>query len=446
MSVTWSVFEAMKEVHVKHFLFQSTLIMLLLLLVVAIPSAQAQKETTLYDFCSQTNCTDGSIPRGGLVADEDGDLYGTTAGGGAYNYGAVFELTPSGNSWTETVLYSFCSESQCADGSTPYAGLIVDAKGNFYGTTQQGGAHGSGTVFELTHSGTAWSETVLYSFCSVFGCADGGNPVASLVFDTKGNLYGTAQQGGNDENGVVFELVNSGSGWNETVLYSFCAASGCADGSWPEAGLIFDKTGNLYSTAWQGGNHACQDPSFDGCGLVFELSPPRNGTGPWTEKVLHIFCSAVNCTDGHNPEAGLIFDSQGNLYGATFSGGNTSSECGGNRYGCGLVFELIPVTGGPGPWAETVLHTFTVGDGYWPASRVAFDRTGNLYGATSSTVFQLTPTLGSWNETVLWNINETVYIPGWLLLEKNTLYGVTTEGGSNVYCSFGCGTVFEVSP
>jgi len=427
----------------KRALVKPTLILLLLLLV-GVHSAQAQ-ETTLYDFCSQTNCADGGVPRGGLIADKNGNLYGTTSVGGTNGYGAVIELSPSVSDWTETILYSFCSASECADGSTPYAGLIADAKGNLYGTTQQGGAHEGGAVFELMRSGTGWSETVLYSFCSLSNCGDGANPVASLVFDTKGNLYGTAQQGGNDENGVVFELTNSGSGWKEMVLYSFCSAVGCADGSSPEAGVTFDKTGNLYGTVWQGGNPMCQDPSFAGCGLVFELSPPRNGTGPWTERVLHSFCSTANCTDGHNPSAGLVFDSSGNLYGAAFLGGDTSQECDGSRYGCGVVFELIRATSGSGPWIETVLHTFTLGDGYWPAARLASDRTSHLYGATSSTVFRLTPSPRGWNETVLWNINESLYIPGWLLLEKNALYGVTVEGGSDGYCAFGCGTVFKLT-
>lgn len=425
--------------------FKSTLIMLLLVLVVGIPDAEAQKETTLYDFCSLANCTDGSGPRGGLIA-ENGALYGTTSyggAGGAYSYGTVFELKPSGSGWAETVLYSFCSLSKCADGSYPYAGLVAN-QGNFYGTTQQGGTHGSGTVFELTHSGAGWSETVLYNFCSMSACGDGGYPYASLIFDAKGDLYGTALEGGAYGNGTVFELTNSGSGWNETVLYSFCSVSGCADGSWPEASLIFDNAGNLYSTAWQGGNPLCQDPSFDGCGLVYELSPPPgNGTGPWTESVLYSFCSAPNCTDGHSPAAGLILDAKGNLYGTASQGGNTSPECGGGRYGCGVVFELIP--SGSGPWTETVLHTFGVTDGSGPATRLAFNA-GHLYGATSSSVFRLTPSRSGWKETVLWNFDANIYIPGWLLLGKNALYGETEEGGSNIYCSFGCGTVFEISP
>jgi len=428
----------------EHVFFKPPLILLLLLFVFDIPKAQAQKETPLYDFCSQQNCPDGSIPRGGLVADKNGHLYGTTSGGGTYGYGTVFELKPSGSGWAEAVLYNFCAQSKCADGSNPFAGLLLYG-GNFYGTTQQGGAHGYGTVFELTHSGSAWSETVLYSFCAMFECADGGYPSASLTFDKKGNLYGTALLGGVYANGVVFELTNSGSGWNETVLYSFCTASGCADGSWPEAGLTFDQMGNLYSTAWQGGNLDCQDPAFAGCGVVFQLSPPGNGGGPWTENVLYSFCSATNCADGHNPSAGLIFDAKGNLYGATFDGGDTSQGCGGSRYGCGVIFELTPPPGGSGPWTETVLHTFTGGDGAGPAARLAFDSKGHLYGATSSTVFRLTPSRRGWHELVLGNFNENIYIPGWLLLGRNALYGETEEGGSS-NCSFGCGTVFEISP
>ena len=170
-------------------------------------------ETVLYSFCAQTNCADGALPEAAgpsLIVDKRGNLYGTTAAGGANNIsfpggvGTVFELMPSG---TETLLYSFCAQTNCTDGATPTAGLIMDKAGNLYGTTfHGGGTSDDGTVFELTHRGT---ETVLYSFCAQTDCGDGALPQAGLIMDKAGNLYGTTVQGGanNFLGGVVFQLT-----------------------------------------------------------------------------------------------------------------------------------------------------------------------------------------------------------------------------------------------
>jgi uncharacterized repeat protein (TIGR03803 family) len=229
---------------------------------------KAGKETILFIF----DLTDGGEPFPGVVSDAAGNLYGTTAGGGLCGYGTVFELDTAG---TETVLHNFCG----GDGAAPASALIWDDAGNLYGTTEVGGSSGGcgssgcGTVFEVSpSSGGSWTEKVLYSFCSVSGCADGENPLfAGLVRDAAGNLYGTTVFGGSYRNcngdacGVVFKLDQTGS---ETVLHSF---TGGADGSSPKAGLTTDAAGNLYGTAGYGGDTKC-DPPY-GCGTVFEITP-----------------------------------------------------------------------------------------------------------------------------------------------------------------------------
>ena len=273
-------------------------------------------EKVLYSF----NYTDGAIPRAGLIFDGAGNLYGTTSGGGTSQYGTVFELTPAaGGTWTEKVLWSFGSGT---DGATPYAGLIFDPAGNLYGTTLQGGTHGGtgrgGTVFELTPAaGGTWTEKVLWSFDSG---TDGANPVADLIFDGAGNLYGTTSDGGTyGYRGTVFELTPAAGGtWTEQVLWSFGSGT---DGAYPRSTLIFDAAGNLYGTTSNGGTSSY--------GAVFELTPAAGGA--WTEQVLWSFGSG---TDGIFPYPGLIFDGAGNLYGTTYAGG---------AYNYGTVFEIPAV-------------------------------------------------------------------------------------------------------
>jgi uncharacterized repeat protein (TIGR03803 family) len=235
----------------------------------------------------------------------------------------------------EKVLYSFCTSKHCPDGAGSVAGLIFDANGNLYGTTQLGGtgsgckASGCGAVFELIPDNGKWTEKVLYSFCRTSGCSDGWFPRAGLIFDSAGNLYGTTFYGGtNGEQcyptgcGTVFELTPDNGKWTEKVLYRFCANSSCFDGGFPTGGVIFDTAGNLYGTTRFGGTYFY--------GTVFELTPHN---GKWTEKVLHSFVG--NGSDGVGPYAGLIFDPAGNLYSTTFAGG-----AGLGLYG--TVFEIIP--------------------------------------------------------------------------------------------------------
>jgi uncharacterized repeat protein (TIGR03803 family) len=403
------------------------------LLVTGTWAATNWKEKALHNFGKGT---DGWWPEAGLIFDAAGNLYGVTALGGPNGLGTVFELTPTaGGGWKENVLFGFNG----TDGWAPSGSLIFDAAGNLYGTTEWGGIYYDGNVFELTPIGGGnWAETQLYSFNPNTG-TDGASPYAGVIFDATGNLYGTTEYGGIYGHGTVFELTPNGSGgWTEQVLHNFDGT----DGSEP-AGLIFDATGNLYSTTGGGGAY--------GAGTVFELTP--NGSGGWTETVLYSFCSQPDCTDGLSPEAGLIFDAAGNLYGTTYSGGT---------YDAGTVFELTP-TGG-GAWTERVLHGFGKGtDGAGPSyyGKLIFDAAGNLYGMTLSggaygfgTAFELTPTAGGgWTEQVLYSFNNNGAdgispFAGLTFDAAGNLYGTTWEGG--IYSCGGagsaCGTVFELSP
>jgi uncharacterized repeat protein (TIGR03803 family) len=261
-----------------------------------------------------------------LVKDRAGNLYGTTYLGGMNGLGAVFKIDAAGK---ETVLYNFTGGS---DGCAPDPGVILDSAGNLYGVTSDGGAgfcnSGYGVVFEVD---TAGDETVLHTF----GGSDGANPFSALLLDSKGNLYGTTANGGTSDVcdggcGAVYELSpQSGGGWSETVLHSFCSLSGCVDGEKPLFGpLAKDAAGNLYGTTTFGGTSRCNG---SGCGVVFKLDP----TGK--ETVLHDFTGG---SDGAFPEVGLALDGAGNLYGAATSGGDLN--CHAKYGGCGVIFKIIP--------------------------------------------------------------------------------------------------------
>jgi len=320
--------------------------------------------------------TDGSAPSASLILDAAGNLYGTTAGGGIYGMGTVFQLTPNGHvGWTESVIHSFVYNF--ADGYTPEAALIFDQAGNLYGTTRNGGTGcsgghegGCGTVFQLTPNGDgSWTENIIHSFTNDCpgGVCDGLNPLAGLIVDAAGNLYGTTPIGGDADWGTVFELKPNGEGtWAESILHSFMNIDGD-----PQAGLIFDAAGNLYGTSAEGGsyNH----------GTVFKLIP--NPDGSWTENVLHSFTGGK---DGDGPCAGLILDGAGNLYGTTLNGGTNNS---------GTVFKLILQPGGS--WKFTTLHRFKYGQE--PQAVLVMDAAGNLYGTAPKggrgygVVFRITP-------------------------------------------------------
>jgi uncharacterized repeat protein (TIGR03803 family) len=399
--------------------------------IVFTQSAQAQKFTVLHSF---TGGQDGSQPMAGVTMDKAGNLYGTAQVGGA-GYGTVFRLKQYGSGWIFTPFFTFGGN----DGAYPYARVVIGPNGSLYGTTYQGGSWGSGAVFNLRpppHASPnvlgSWLETVLYSFA---GDGDGGNPgFGDLAFDQAGNLYGTTIIGG-EGYGTVYELTPSDGGWTESIVYSF--AGGKNDGSWPYAGVVFGKSGNLYGTTYQGG--AGTGCGSTGCGTVYELTPSQSG---WVENILYSFQSS---SDGAAPAGGLIFDDAGNLYGATSDGGPA---------GGGTVFELSPSNG---TWSYTVLFAFP-GPGNGPWSTLAWDQAGNLYGTTASgglysrgTVFRLKPSNGGWVETDLYEFtgaDDGAFPLGSATLDSSgNIYGTTRTGGDFNDCyPYGCGVVWEITP
>jgi uncharacterized repeat protein (TIGR03803 family) len=384
-----------------------TLAMFCAVLFVAVPPAQTQTETVFYSFA---NSPHGANPRFVTpVLDANGNLYGTTNYGGAYGYGTVFKVTSSGK---ETILHSF--DPNGTDGAYPWAGLVRDRYGNFYGTTVEGGDDViDGTVFKLTHTKKGWTETILHSFGA---SQDGSQPYCVLTLDATGNLYGTTNVGGAYGYGTVFELTPSGT---ETTLWSFGNGT---DGANPLAGVALDKNGNLYGTTEYGGAYHK--------GIVFKL------TASGTETILWNFGSGK---DGANPYGGVILCKHGNLCGTTANGG---------VYGDGTVFEVTP------SGMETILHSFDNNDidGFNPYAGLVMDkRTGNLYGTTingggtgssAGIVFKLTP---SGTETILHTFGgspDGASPWGGLVLDTTgNLYGTTFAGGTS-----GNGTLYKVTP
>lgn len=259
-------------------------------------------ETILHAF----DLNDGNWPIGDLLFDASGNIYGATRQGGAPNYGGVvYELTPSGGGWTESILYSFGGQLL-----TPTTGVIFDKSGNLYGTLA---GYTYGYVFQLTPSGGGWVENNLYHFQ---GGNDGGGP-SGLIFDDAGNLYGATDLYGAGGGGTVYELTPSNGQWTFSVLYGFAAGNGG-----PVAPLTIDKAGNLYGTTWGDGAY--------GKGSIFKLTP---GAGGWTYTSLHDFTGTNG--DGAYPASNVIFDANGNLYGTAGRGGNGQCQC-------GLVWEITP--------------------------------------------------------------------------------------------------------
>jgi uncharacterized repeat protein (TIGR03803 family) len=399
-------------------------------------SAYAAKSTVLYSF---SGGSDGLAPTSGVIEDKAGNLYSTTDAGGSSDHGTVFKLAPNGK---ETVLYSFAGGS---DGEYPQAGLAEDARGNFYGTTTQGGSDDLGTVFKLAPDGT---ETVLHSFAG--GYNDGSSPLAGVIVDAKGNLYGTTQDGGSTvcpgTCGVVFEITSNG---RERIIYKF---AGSPDGAYPLSSLLMDKAGNLYGTTLGGGVQS--DFCGVGCGTVFELSPA--GKNSWSETVIYSFQGDGN--DTTNPWANVIADSAGNLYGTATLGGNYN-DC--HFGGCGAVFELSPA--GQGVWTENVLYIFTGGkDGDTPYAGLVRDAAGNLYGTTFSgmdsancdfygcgAAYKIAP---DGTETTIHTFKggakDAANSSANLIIDaKGDLYGTSQAGGSgpcNDEGQLGCGTVFRL--
>jgi uncharacterized repeat protein (TIGR03803 family) len=380
----------------------------------------------------------GARPAAALTSDSSGTLYGTTyTGGNADGNGTVFMLSPpSGGSkkWVQTVLHRF--STNVADGIFPDSSVILDASGNLYGTTSEGGTNDAGVVFELVRPANGsdkWKEIVLHRFT---GGKDGGTPHGTLVFGADGDLYGTAGFGGTAGAGLVFRLSPRKHGqWKETILFDF---GNDATGGYPYSRPIFDATGNLYGTTLNGGNA--------GNGVVFELSPPAGGKGQWTETVLHSFDDA---NDGAEPRMGVIMDSAGNLYGTTESGGNV---------GYGAIFEVSPPAKQGQGWTESVIYNFGFSpDGGSPGlSGLVMDGSGDLFGTTETggtlhhgVVFELAPSGqqgGAWTESVLHTFADAPDgaqpEAGLTFGTGGLLYGTTFYGGTTSES----GTVFKVAP
>lgn len=403
------------------------------LTMIATQSAQGQTFTVLHSFTGD----DGANPSAGLTIDRAGNFYGTTFAGGNNGNdcnsgcGTVFKFSRSGSGWVLNPLYRFRGYGE-GDGERPAAGVIFGPDGSLYGTTNGGGiipAGDYGTVFNLRPPATAcisvlcsWSETLLYSFTS-FG--DGNYPgTGNLAFDTAGNIYGTTPGGGgglcNDfPCGTLYALSPQNGVWVETIIHNF---GDDLDARNPNAGVILDRVGNLYSGA----------PGIPG-GVVYEVTPQGQNS---PDNILYSFSYG-------DVEGGLIFDHSGNLYGTTASGGTGDG---------GIVFELVRSGSN---WNLTVLHNFTYSGsdtepGPWAS--LTMDAAGNLYGTTAEdganncgSVFKLAPSDGGWTYTSLHDFtcgSDGAYLYSSLVLDSaGNVYGTASAGGSQ-----NKGVVFEITP
>jgi uncharacterized repeat protein (TIGR03803 family) len=389
-------------------------------------ASAADQERILYRF---TGGYDGGTPYAGLVFDSAGNIYGTTSyGGTGVWYGTVFELTFQKSTWTEQVLYSFQGGK---DGMSPEAGVTLDSSGNLYGTTVTGGDFGYGTIFELSLKNRKWQKSTLYSFQGN-SKSDGDSPLAGVILDNQGNLYGTTQLGGPPSRvcpsgcGTVYELTHSAQGWSETILYAFKGQKG--DGAGPSSGLLLASPGHLFGTTSQGGTN--------GYGVAYKLV--SNGSA-WKESVIHAFGDSG---DGQTPYAGLIMDASGNLYGSTYYGGANGS---------GSVFQLHY---SQGSWIETVLSSSPS----FPTGNLLLDSDGNLYGTETAVgccgaVYELSPSDGQWTFNELYAFtgqpNKDGSMPNGPLVfnTQGDLFGTTFEGGYGP-CEggLGCGVIFKLDP
>ncbi len=354
---------------------------------------------------------DGGSPFGGPVLDRQGNLFGTTYTGGRYGAGSVYKLTPHGDGWKYTSLYSFKGE---ADGDAPGFGTLARSNGALYGTTEGGGY--LGVAFKVGPCRDTCPEKVMHSFGRG---TDGNEPIGGVVFDEAGNFYGTTLLGGTFGNGTVYKVTPSGI---ETVIYNFTGGSDAVN---PGAAPTLDSQGNLFGSTSFGG--------VNGVGAVYELSPSGSG---WTETVLYSF---HGLNDGQNPLGGVIVDKAGNLYGGTFDGGVN---------GGGTVYELS--TSG-GSWTMNILYSFVGGYG-GPYNKLALDAKGSLYGATEGEgangfglVFRLKPTNGDWEFTDLYDFadgNDGGEPYGGVAVDENgNVFGTADLGGSDNQ-----GVIFEITP
>jgi len=398
---------------------------LVAILLIAVVASAATTQV-IYSFSGDV---DGQYPDTDLVIDSAGKIYGTAVQGGLHNAGAVFQLSPSGNTWAQTTLYSFKGG---LDGGQPYKGVTLGPDGNIYGTAVIGGTGGAceegcGVIFKLVKSGGSWKESVLYNFT---GGADGAGPGAGLTFDQAGNIYGMTAVGGDNALGVIYQLHLQKNGkWKFAVIHSF---TGGKDGGGGSAGrMILDAAGNFFGTVTAGGAH--------GDGIVFKLT--RNKSGAWKFKTLYAFKGEP---DGAFPYSGLVMDATGNLYGTTYYDGEDE---------LGTVYQLT--RGQDGKWTEKSLHSFTGGsDGGQSTATPVFDKAGNLYGSTSiggdpvcncGVIFKLTPNGNTWKESIPHRFtgipDAGVAYNGMVRDAAGNLYGATVHGGNH-----NAGAIYKVTP
>ena len=386
---------------------------------------------------------DGALPGAALTAGAHGVFFGTTQSGGAKNMGTVYELTPSGSRYKESVLHGFSGGAR--DGALPAAALIKDASGTLYGTTVEGGFkakrgctfvqyRGCGTVFKLTRSGKSYTESLVYAFQGPAN-GDGFWPYAGLAADSAGALYGTTMWGGSFDFGGVFKLTPSRKHYAEAVIYSFPYSSSgpgfAPDGYNPTADILVDNSGSLYGTTPYGGS--CPGALIGGCGAAFKLTPAGSG---YAFTLLYRFQGG---NDGNQPLGALVADNSGALYGTTEYGGPAND---------GTVFKLTPSESG---YTESIVYAFAGGsDGALPVAGLNWYG-GALYGTTSSggaanlgTIFKLTPSSSGFTESVLYAFqggnDGADPVAGLISGPTGILYGTTQTGGAS-----GVGTVFALS-
>lgn len=404
----------------------NTVLAILTFISVGTITTWAQTYKVLHQF--NPNNGDGYFPQSGVLLDSQGNLYGTAADGGlqtclAQGCGTVWELTPNPDgSWTENLIHRFVG----SDGAFPVS-LVFDTRGNLYGTAAGDGSYGLGAIFELMPNGGTWRESTLHQFTG--GWDGAGNPGSEVSIDNAGHLYGSTASGGVHGHGVVFALTLSTFAGGETVLHAF---TGGADGGTPTGPLTFDGSGNIYGTTGAGGL---------GYGLVFKLSPNRGRVG-WTETVLYAFTNQ----DRIQPSGGVIFDAAGSLYGTTAYDGARNH---------GAVYKLMPHS--DGTWSPSLLYSFAgPPDGEAAFASLIFDNAGNLYSATNGggpqlfgTVYKLTPSSGgTWTETILYGFSGGADggspLSGVTLDSAGNLYGTTPIGG--LVPRGYAGVVFEITP
>ena len=410
----------------------------------SVTSAPAGTLKTLYSFCSQAGCSDGSAPSSTLLAGPAGNLFGATDSGGSHSFGTIFELVPQlDGSWTHDILYNFCPAAQCADGAFPGGRLIRDAGGNLYGVATSGGAASWGVVFELSPGGSSWTYSVLHSFAGT----DGGVPSGGLTYagfddgqsyDGTSPLYGVTGQNGLALAGTAYQMTLSGGSWSLAPIYDFSSAGSPGQNPW--APLMMDDAGHLYGTL------------LHNYGAVFELA---NSGGSWSISTLHAF-SPTGGDHTYYPLSGLLQNSSGTLFGSvSFDGPYCTYK---RHYGykrCGgAIYKLSARHGAD--WKYVSLYDFCASgkhctDGSGPVGQMVMDETGNLYGVTSSggangkgTVFRVTP---GGRISVLYsfcslaNCGDGAAPIGLTRLGTGQLVGMTQQGGTGAH-----GTVFEFIP